>query len=143
MLAARASADPERVAVLWEHGADLRRLTWAELHAVAVRGAHWLLERTRPGARVAVWAPNRPAWVILEYASALAGTVLAPLNPALVDAECEYLLESSQASLLFTVPDSAGRPLLSRADRLASRLPALIDLIWSPGQRTSPPPPRR
>lgn len=129
VLATRASADADRVAVLWEHGAELRRLTWSELHAVAACGARWLLERTRPGARVAVWAPNQPAWVILEYANALAGTVLVPLNPALVDAECAYLLESSAATLLFTVPDSAGRPLLSRADRLAPRLPALTEVV--------------
>lgn len=129
ILAELATTAGDDLAVLWEVGDDLRSLTWSQLYAVATRGATWLVARTSPGDRVAVWAPNSLVWFILEYASALAGTVLAPLNPALVDPEAEYLLSHSGAALLFTVPDSAGKPLLERATDLHPRLPQLRDIV--------------
>ncbi|OHV44606.1 class I adenylate-forming enzyme family protein [Pseudofrankia sp. BMG5.36] len=129
LLAEQARATPTRPAILWEDGHDLRQLTWMDLHQAAARGARWLLARTRPGARIAVWAPNSVGWVVLEYASALAGTVLTPLNPALVDAECEYLLRAAGTTLLFTVAGSAGRPLLTRADQLRDSLPAIRAVV--------------
>ncbi|OHV44623.1 hypothetical protein BCD48_25095 [Pseudofrankia sp. BMG5.36] len=123
------SAAASQAAVQWEDGAELRHLTWSELHQAAARGAQWLLTRARPGERVAAWGPNSIGWVLLEYASALAGTVLTPLNPALVDAECEYLLNSADVTLLFTVADSAGKPLLERAAWLRAGLPTIRAVV--------------
>eukprot|EP01036_Dinobryon_divergens_P014312 gene14312-19327_t len=59
-----------------------RSWTYAELLADAERLARALLSRYRPGERIAVWAPNIPEWVIIEYAAALAGLVLVTVNPA-------------------------------------------------------------
>jgi acyl-CoA synthetase (AMP-forming)/AMP-acid ligase II len=81
-----------------------RRWTYAELLAEAERAADALTARFSPGERVAVWAPNLPEWVILEYAAALAGLVLVTVNPALRPAELAYVLNQSGASGIFLVP---------------------------------------
>ena len=49
-----------------------RRWTFEELLADAEAVANALLGRFQPGERVAVWAPNVPEWVLLEYGAALA-----------------------------------------------------------------------
>ena len=61
---------------------DRRQWTYAELLADAERAARALLTRFTPGERVAVWAPNSPEWVILEFGAALAGLTLVTVNPA-------------------------------------------------------------
>jgi fatty-acyl-CoA synthase len=119
-----AAAAPDRPAISWPDG-GLRHLTYSELLAAArTRGAE-LLAETGPGDRVAVWAPNIGPWVVLELASALAGTVLVPLNPALTDDEAQYVLESSGAVAAYAVADSQGKPLLARLHALAATLPRL------------------
>jgi fatty-acyl-CoA synthase len=47
--------------------AQRRRWTFEQLLADAERVAGGLLERFEPGERVAVWAPNIPEWVLLEF----------------------------------------------------------------------------
>jgi acyl-CoA synthetase (AMP-forming)/AMP-acid ligase II len=72
-----------------------RRWTYAQLLAEAERAARALTARFAPGERVAVWAPNLPDWVILEYAAALAGLVLVTVNPAFRPEELAYVLNQS------------------------------------------------
>ena len=67
--------------------AHRRRWTFAELLADAERAARALSTRFAAGERIAVWAPNLPEWVILEFAAGLAGLVLVTVNPALRPAE--------------------------------------------------------
>src|SRR5262245_47689235 len=61
---------------------DDRRWTFTELLADAERTARALLARFGPGERVAVWAPNVPEWLLLEFGVALAGLTLVTVNPA-------------------------------------------------------------
>src|ERR1700728_2693625 len=60
-----------------------------------------LLTRFTPGMRVAVWAPNRPEWVILEFGAALAGLTLVTVNPAYQGEELAHVLGHSEADGLF------------------------------------------
>ena len=55
------------------------------------------------GDRVAVWAPNVPEWVVLQFALAKIGAVLVTVNTSLRDAEIEYLLRQSETSTLIIV----------------------------------------
>ena len=55
------------------------------------------------GDRVAVWAPNVPEWVVLQFALAKIGAVLVTVNTSLRTAEIEYLLKQSESSTLITV----------------------------------------
>ena len=55
------------------------------------------------GDRVALWAPNVPEWVVLQFALAKIGAVLVTVNTSLRAAEIEYLLQQSESSTLITV----------------------------------------
>jgi fatty-acyl-CoA synthase len=65
-----------------------RRWTYAELLADAEQAARSLLSRFEPGERIAVWAPNIPEWVLLQYGAALAGLTLVTVNPAFRPKNC-------------------------------------------------------
>jgi fatty-acyl-CoA synthase len=55
------------------------------------------------GDRVAVWAPNIPEWVVLQFALAKIGAILVTVNTNLRSSEIEYLLKQSETSTLITV----------------------------------------
>ncbi len=124
---------PAGVALVDGQPDQARRRTWtyAGLLAEAERAARALLARFEPGERVAIMAGASPEWVILEFAAALAGLVLIPVNPALTAAELEHLLADSQASgiLLASRYREANLPaLVARARPGLPGLRALISL---------------
>ena len=45
-----------------------------------------------PGDRVGIWSPNRPEWLLTQFATARIGAILVTVNPAYRTAELEYLL---------------------------------------------------
>ena len=57
----------------------------------------------RKGDRAAVWATNRPEWVLLQFALARAGVILVTMNTSLKGHEVEYLLRQSEANALFLI----------------------------------------
>jgi len=126
-LRAAARAAPERTALVagMPNPADRRRWTYAELLHDAELVARSLLTRFEPGEHVAVWAPNIPEWVILQYGAALAGLVLVTVNPAYTATELEYVLRQSRAAGLFLLPEYRTNPM---AKSLESVRPALPDL---------------
>jgi len=107
VLRAAAAAGPDLLAMVAgvPDPAARRRWTYAELLAEAEQAARALTARFAPGERVAVWAPNLPEWVILEFAAGLAGLVLVTVNPALRPAELAYVLNQSGAAGIFLVPE--------------------------------------
>ena len=121
-LAQAAVRSPSKDAIRWMHNGRCNALTYNELHQRATARAFEMLSIASPGDRVAIWAPNSVEWVVLEYASALAGMIVIPLNPAAVDGELEYALESSGAALLYTVQDSHGKPLYVRSHAVIDRM---------------------
>lgn len=131
VLVRRAAEHPDRPAVV-ECGTDGASgsggpptLTYRELLDEARSVARGLLADARPGDRVAVWGPNSLEWVVVEFAAALAGLVLVPLNPALTEREAEDLIGRSGSVVVLAVPDFRGRDLLATARSLAERLPDL------------------
>src|SRR5687768_7595494 len=87
---------PEREALVEADGsATKRRWTYAELLEECELLAGALLTRFAPGEKVAVWAPNAPEWVLLEYAAALAGLTLVTVNPGYQARELAYVLAQS------------------------------------------------
>ncbi|GAA2198960.1 AMP-binding protein [Sinomonas flava] len=105
-----AAVFPDRVAI--EHGS--RRHTYAEFGAEAQRLAKALAARIQPGDRVAFLAPNVPELLIAHFAVPLAGGVLVALNTRLAAHEVKYILEHSEAALLF-----ADTELLATVDGVA------------------------
>jgi fatty-acyl-CoA synthase len=106
-----------------------RRWTYAELAADAERLARALLTRFRVGERIAIWAPNTPEWVILEYAAALAGLTLVTANPAYQPRELKFVLEQSRSAGLFLTPEHRGNPMAEIAAEVAAGIPALREVI--------------
>ena len=106
-----------------------RRWTYAALLADAERLARALLSRYRPGERIAVWAPNIPEWVLLEYAAGLAGLVLVTANPAYRPRELKFVLEQSRSVGLFMVREFRGNPMAAIAAEVARELPALREVV--------------
>ena len=119
-----------------------RRWTYAELLAEAEQAARALTTRFAPGERVAVWAPNLPEWVILEYAAALSGLVLVTVNPALRPAELAYVLNQSGAVGIFLVPEFRS-PMAQFLAEVRPEVPALREVIlfteWAGFLATAPP----
>ena len=109
--------------------AQRREWSYAELLDEAERAARALLERFEPGERVAVWAPNVPEWVIMEYATALAGIVLVTVNPSYQPDELGYVLRQSRAAGVFLLPDYRGNPMLSHVEAVRGDCPELREIV--------------
>lgn len=108
----------DRPALYWPAGDDLVKMTYAELLDRAERLGAWLMEHAKPGDRIAVWARNSLPYVFIEYASALAGCILAPFNPAWTDFEVEHAINLTEPAVIFVGPDVRGVALHDRAKAL-------------------------
>lgn len=127
-----AAADaPEAVALVCgtADAAMRREWTYAQLLDEATRAAHALLERFKPGDHVAVWAPNIPEWVLLEYACALAGVVLVTVNPSYQPRELAYVLKQSRSAGVFLLPEFRGNPMLTHLDSVKAECEELREVI--------------
>jgi fatty-acyl-CoA synthase len=120
LLRAGASEHPDRVALVDADPDPARRRSWtyAELLAGAERVARALLTRFAPGERVAVWAPNRAEWILLQQGAGLGGLVLVTVNPANRQVELDYALRQSRAAGIFFAPEYRGFDM-ARAVRTA------------------------
>ena len=96
-IGARSAVDPEHVAIVF-HG---RTMTYRELDHRSTRLALALLARgLEPGARVASITENHPEHVVLLFACAKAGLILAPLNWRLAHDELQLQVELFDPSLI-------------------------------------------
>ena len=112
-----------------EDGVLQRRWTYAALLADAVRLAGALLTRYRPGERIAVWAPNVPEWIIMEFAVGMAGLVLVTVNPGFQARELKYVLEQSNAVGLFLIKAHRGTSLETIAAAVTKDIPAIREVV--------------
>jgi fatty-acyl-CoA synthase len=112
--------DPDRAGRQW---------TYAGLLADAERAARALLTRFTPGERVAVWAPNCPEWIILEFGAALAGLILVTVNPAYQGDELAHVLGHSEADGVFLAGRSRERDPHAVLAEVRGRLPRLRDVL--------------
>ena len=92
VLAETAASFPDREAVAFcAHG---YRRTWrtfaADVDALAAGLAGLGLVK---GDRIGIWSPNRPEWVLLQFASAKIGLILVHINPAYRLSELEFALK--------------------------------------------------
>src|SRR5215470_7202425 len=131
VLRTAAAAGPDMLAMVAgvPDPAARRRWTYAQLLAEAEQAARALTTRFAPGERIAVWAPNLPEWVILEYAAALAGLVLVTVNPAYRPAELAFVLNQSGAAGLFLVPEFRS-PMAAFLDEVRPGVPSLREVFF-------------
>jgi fatty-acyl-CoA synthase len=102
-----------------------RRWTYRELLAGAERVATALLSDFEPGARIAVYSPNRWEWALLQLGAALAAMVLVTVNPALRRRELRYVLEQSRSCALFYSGEYRGQSSAEIVAELRPQLPEL------------------
>ncbi len=109
--------------------AGRREWTYAELLAETERAARALRALFEPGERVALWAPNLPQWIMLEFACGMAGVILVTVNPGFQARELQYVLNQSRAAGLIVLPEFRGNPMLGTATDVQPECPELREII--------------
>jgi fatty-acyl-CoA synthase len=112
---------PEREAVVFcDHQV---RWTWrgllAEVDAVA-RGLAAL--GLKKGERLGIWSPNRPEWLIAQFATARLGIILVNINPAYQVVELEYALNKVGCRALIAAERFKTSNYLGMLEELAPEL---------------------
>ncbi len=131
LLDATVASDGDRDAFVFvEHGV---RWTWRQFRDAVDRLACGLLSLgIERGDRVGIWSPNRPEWVLVQFATARIGAIMVNINPAYRVSELEYALHKVGVKLLFT---AAG---LKSSDYLAMLAEVMPEMAHNlPGQITS------
>jgi fatty-acyl-CoA synthase len=131
LLSKTAGTASERVALVAGVADPSARRSWTygQMLSEATTAARALRARFEPGERVAVWAPNYPEWVILEFAAAMAGLVVVTVNPAFRASEAEYVLRQSRSVGVVTATEFRGNPMLAIVEELQPRCPELREVI--------------
>jgi fatty-acyl-CoA synthase len=127
LLRKTANRVPDRIALVdgAAEAASRRRVSYAEVLALAEAGARDLLQRFPDGGNIAIWASNSIDWVILEFSAALAGLPLVMINPALTGHEASYILQQSKAVAIFVAESYRNNPLARRIEEIRHTLPKL------------------
>jgi fatty-acyl-CoA synthase len=130
LLAAAAADTPDRSLVVCDAAdrSSTNRLTYADALARARAVARVLSSRYERHEKIAIWSPNSPEWMILEYGAALAGITFVTVNPALRPAELRHVLGDSRAVALFTVREYRGNDLPSFVAQIRDQLPNLREV---------------
>jgi fatty-acyl-CoA synthase len=103
------------------------RLTYRQFRdRVDLVGRGLMTLGVRKGEHVAVWAPNMPEWLLLQYATAKIGAILVPVDTACQGNELEVVLRSSESTTLLLASGAA------EVDYLAELHSVLPDVDDSP-----------
>jgi fatty-acyl-CoA synthase len=108
-----------------------QRWTYAEFDADTDVLARGLIEAgLLAGDRVGIWAPNCAEWVLLQYATAKAGTILVNINPAYRSHELAYALRQSRVKVLVSAESFKTSDYHGMIDQTRPDLPDLRDVIY-------------
>ena len=131
VLRGSAAQHPSSLAVVFGLPPATERATWtyAELRAGAEALARSLMARFDPGERLAIYAPNSPHWITVEFAAGLAGLVLVTVNPAFQAAELAYVLRQSRAAGIVYEPTFRGNPMERHLQEARADLPELREIL--------------
>ena len=123
---------PDRIALkeLDFEGNIGRTWTYQALLDDSERLAKTFAARHPVGTRIAIWAPNMPEWVIVEFAAALSGLTLVTVNPSYQPRELKYVLEQSRSEALYLVDNYRGNPMGDIAAKVCAELPAIKHQIF-------------
>ena len=59
----------------------------------------------KKGDRIGIWSPNRPEWVLTQFATARVGLIMVNINPAYRVSELEYVLNKVGCKALVTASE--------------------------------------
>ena len=106
-----------------------RRWTFKALLSESETVARALLARFAPGERIALWAPNSPEWLLLEFGAAMAGLTLVTVNPAYQAKELTYVLRQSRVAGVIAAHEYRNRNLMRVVEEVRSGLPLLREIV--------------
>jgi acyl-CoA synthetase (AMP-forming)/AMP-acid ligase II len=120
-----ARARPDHPAVVAEDGnvttyAELAEAAWTCAAAMVASGV-------QAGDRVALWAPNRPEWIVATLGLQIAGAVLVPVSTRLKALEVRHILSASGTTRLIGAEAVDGHPLLPLID--GERVDGLLEAV--------------
>jgi fatty-acyl-CoA synthase len=128
-LAATAARQPDHEALVDVPSG--RRCTYAELLQWSRRVARGLVAaRVDKGDRVAIWSPNCPEWVALQFGSALIGAILVNVNPAYRTSELEYVLRQSGVKLLVSAVSYRTSDYRAMVEEVRPRVTGLQQVVF-------------
>jgi fatty-acyl-CoA synthase len=120
LAATAARRGPHPAAIFCEAG---KRYTWTELaREVDAVAAGLLALGLQKGDRVGIWSPNRPEWLVTQFATARIGVVLVTINPAYRTSELEYVLNKVGCKALITAARFKSSDYLGMIRTLAPEL---------------------
>jgi fatty-acyl-CoA synthase len=109
---------PDKDAVVYTD--ERIRYSYREFQAICNKVAKGLISLgIKKGDHIAVWASNKPEWVITQYASAKIGAVLVTVNTSYQSKELEYLLRQSDSTTLLLMDEFKGVERIKRLYKLA------------------------
>ena len=76
------------------------------------------------GDRIGIWSPNWAEWVVTQFATAKAGTILVNVNPAYRTHELKYALEQSGCAALIIAPPFKSSDYAALLAEVVPELPA-------------------
>jgi long-chain acyl-CoA synthetase len=125
----RAQATPDAPAMYESEGGVWRPTTWRAFYDAARRAARLLTELgVNRGDRVAILGPTRAPWAIFDMAAQLAAAVSFGIYPKQTPDQVRYLLEHSEAKVVFV----DGADELESVLAAARSLPSLIAIVpWT------------
>jgi len=83
----------------------------------------------KPGERIAIWGPNHPEWILLEYAIAKAGLILVALNPLYKLLELKFALTDSKVAGIFYADQIGGQQSLDVVEAARQEAPRVRHAI--------------
>ena len=111
-----------RTAAVFRQTGD--RWTYTEFARLIDRLAAGLLSLgVYKGDRVGIWSPNRPEWLLAQFATARIGAILVTINPAYRTSELEYALNKAGVSCLIVAPQFKSSDYMAMLAELAPEMP--------------------
>jgi len=131
LLQEAAEAFPDRLAMItgMSDARARRQWTYAEMYDRARTTARAIRSRFEPGERVAVWAPNIPEWLLVEFGAAMAGVIVVTVNPSFQAKELAYVLKQSRSAGIFVLPEFHGNQMLAAVAEVRDECPELREVI--------------
>ena len=115
-----------------DHG---RNVTFRELESESRRVAKALIvSGIEHGDRISIWAPNMLEWVVAALGAQTVGGVVVPINTRYKTIEAGYLLEKSEARVLFTVTDFLDTDYVALLREASPDLPDLQTIVVLRGE---------
>ena len=120
---------PNTEALIYSHQPDIKNIRWTykylnEMSTTLARG--FLDAGFGPGDTIAVWGPNHPEWILIEYALAKAGLKLATLNPLYKEKELIFALNTSNVTGIIHADEIGGLEAIKLIQSIAFDVPSLL-----------------